>query len=456
MKMTIDPNIFRAYDIRGIYPKDINEENVFLIAKAYIKHFNVKKVVVAGDVRISTPSLKASLIKGLIENGAEVIDIGTVTTDMMYFGVVNQNADGGIMVSASHNPKEYNGLKIVLKDAEPVGSESGLFELRDLLLKKTDLNLDVPSGTQKTVDIISAYVQHVRSFIDFSKIKPLTVVANPSFGMAGIIAKQVVEGAPITFHFLNETPNGEFPKGPPNPLLPENQGETSQFVKDSEADMGVAWDADADRCFFFNEKGDFVPPYYISALFSHIILRNAKGGKKEKILHDPRLTWVIDETVKKDGGISVLNKSGYVFIKERMKKEDIIFGAETSAHYFFRNNYYSDNGMIPFLLILEELSVSGKKLSELIAPFKVGNFISGELNFKIAHVKEMIGKITDVFRKQGGKMSEIDGVSFEFDTWRFNIRGAANEPLIRLNIESRNKKTLDEKVTDLTSLITSK
>src|SRR3989338_186203 len=451
--MKINPDIFRSYDVRGIYPTDINEETVFLIAKAYVKRFNVKKVVVAGDVRTSTPSLKSSMTKGLLEAGASVIDIGIVTTDMMLFSVGHLETDGGIIISASHNPREYNGMKIVLKGAMPVSSVNKLFELRDMLIDGNDLETGLPPGKTEFLNIIPAYVSHVRNFIDFSSLKSFNIVANPSFGMAGVVVQEVLKGAPIIFHFLNEIPNGEFPKGPPNPLLPENQGETSQLVRNLKANLGVAWDGDADRCFFFDENGEFIPPYYMSALFSEIFLSGSKPGNNKKILHDTRLTWVIEDTVKKNGGIPIMSKAGYTFIKERMRKEEIVFGSETSGHYFFRENYYSDNGMIPFLLMLEEMSITDKKPSELIAPFKAGSFISGEINFETTDVKNLVKKVTDFYRNQDGVMLDVDGVSFEFDDWRFNIRGAANEPLIRLNIESRDKKILEDKISEITKLL---
>ncbi|MEO8637361.1 MAG: phosphomannomutase/phosphoglucomutase [Candidatus Taylorbacteria bacterium] len=452
--MPINPAIFKAYDIRGIYPSEINEEAVYLIAKAYVKHFHVKNVVVAEDVRTSSKSLKESLVKGLTENGVRVTDIGRAGTDMMYFAVVKLESDGGIIVSASHNPKEYNGLKLVLKNSYPISSDSGIFDLRDLILHNSDIDVRGKSGTLDSYAILPSYIEHIKTFVNFSGLEPMKVVANGNFGMAGMVAEELVKGSPIELVLLNEKPDGEFPKGPPDPLREENRSETIALIRKTGADFGVAWDADADRCFFFDENGEFIHAYYITALLAKILLR-AVNVSGQKVISDPRLIWAIKEEVEKSGGIFLTNKVGHTFIKERMRKENALFAGENSAHYYFKDNFYCDNGMIPFLLILEELSSTGKKLGELVRPYKEKYHTPGELNFKVKDVKLVLESVRKFYDTQKGKFEEIDGISFEFPSWRFNLRGSNTEPLIRLNIESTDKKTLDEKIAELTQLIDS-
>jgi len=450
--MKINSKIFKAYDVRGIYPEEINEEAVYHIAKAYSKHFSIEKVVVASDVRLSSPSLKQALIKGLSENGAKVIDIGVTTTDMMYFATVHLQTDGGIIVSASHNPKEYNGLKMVLKNAHPISSESGIFDLRDLILTDTDLNCNTKSGSISSFDILPFYKEHIKKFIDLEKIGKTSVVANANFGMAGVIAQEIFKDSSIHLTLLNEEPNGAFPKGQPDPLQKENGEETSELIKVSNADLGIAWDADADRCFFYDENGKFILPYYITALLSKIFLRANPNGK---IIFDPRLIWAIQDEIKNAGGIPIINKCGHAFIKEKMQEEKAVFGGETSAHYYFKDNFYCDNGMIPFLVVLEELRISGKKMSELVDSYRKKYFTPGEINFKVKNVAETIDTIKSFYESKGGVFNDIDGISFEFPLWRFNLRGSNTEPVIRLNIESRDQKTLEEKIAELNKLITS-
>lgn len=444
-------NIFKAYDIRGIYPNEINEEIVYQIAHAYAHHFKVKSVVVGCDVRTSSPDLKAALIKGLTQHGVAVYDIGTVSTDMMYFATAFLKTDGGITVSASHNPREYNGLKMVLADAVPISSDSGLFTLRDMILSNADYFVVAPNiGLYEVRDIYSEYIEHIRSFIDISKLKPLTIVANGNFGMAGTVVQTLLEKIPTKLILLNEKPDGSFPKGRPDPMIPENRMETQELVLQNGADLGVAWDADADRCFFYDEKGEFIHGYYITALLAQILLRKNPG---EKIIFDPRLTRATTDFVLSSGGIPVINKSGHTFIKERMRKENALFAGEVSAHYYFRDNFYADNGMIPFLLILEELSISGKKLSELVQILRTTYPVMDETNFKVKNVAETIQNLKLHYSGSTATFIEIDGVSVEFPEWRFNVRGSNTEPLLRLNIEASNSELLKEKFNEVTEII---
>lgn len=443
----INEKIFKAYDIRGVYPEEINEETVYLTAKAYAEWLKPKKVALGRDVRTSGESLFEEAKRGLIEMGVDVVEMGVITTDMLYFAVANYGFDGGISMTASHNSAEYNGMKMVKEKSEPISLDSGLAEIRDIA-QKGDFSFVETTGKVEVMDVLGDYVEKVMFFVDTTKIRPLKVVANPNFGAAGKVADQIATKLNIEVIELNYEENGDFPKGRPDPLIEENRKETSELVKKEGADFGVAWDADADRCFFFDENGNFVDGYYISAVLAEIVLGKYPGSK---IIHDPRLTWAIVDKVKSIGGIPIESKIGHSFIKARMKKEDAAFGGENSGHYYFKDFYFCDNGMIPFVLILQKLSVSGKKLSELVNPLRKKYPISGEINFKVADVKAVLLEIGQKY--SDGKAGHIDGVSVEYPDWRFNVRGSNTEPLVRLNIEAKTKELVDEKVRELTGII---
>lgn len=435
----MDSKIFKAYDIRGVYPSEINEDDMYYIAQAYAQFVKPKKVVLGKDVRKSGPQLWDAAARGLTDAGVDVVDIGIVSTDMMYFAVAHLKTDGGITISASHNPKEYNGMKLVRKEAIPISGDTGIQDMREIAEKKEKIEAEKKGSIEKA-DIMDAYVDHCLSFIDSSKVKPMKVVANANFGMAGIAANAMKAKAnlPLDFVELNFEPDGDFPKGRPDPLIPENRGETEASVKSSGADFAVAWDADADRCFFFNEKGEFIDGYYIVALLASIMLRGHKG---EKVVIEPRMVFASRKAIEDAGGLWVINKVGHTFIKERMRKENAIFAGENSAHLYFRDNFYCDNGMIPFLLIVQELSVTGKKMSELVKEWTDAVQVSGEINFTVKDTKEVIEKIALEF--SDGQQDRTDGLSVEYNTARFNVRGSNTEPLLRLNVESYNKKDME-------------
>ena len=452
----MNEKIFKAYDIRGVYPTEINEQDVYRIAKAYCQFLKPKNLVIGADVRFSSPSLKKAATKAVAELGVKVIDIGTISTDMLYFAVADGGYDGGFSITASHNPKEYNGMKFVREESRPVSSDTGLFEIRDLAMKDNSEinNFELAEAESKLVEqkyITEGYLAKIKTFTDFSKFKKMKIIANANFGMAGQVAKKLLSETGIEIVKLNFTPDGNFPKGRPDPLIPQNREEISQRIVEEKADLGVAWDADADRCFFFTEKGEFIEGYFITALLAKIFLAREKN---QKIIRDTRLTWAIDDTVKEAGGEIVPSKAGHAFIKEIMKKEDAVFGGEMSAHYYFRGYWYCDNGMIPLVMILEFLSGQEKTFSEIMDElFWQKYFVSGEINNQVADVQATMEKAEKHFAPGNPIINKIDGLSLEFSDWRFNLRGSNTEPVIRLNVEAKNQELMEQKRDELLSLI---
>ena len=435
-------NVFRAYDIRGVYPTDIDEEAYYRIAKAYVYLFKPKSMVVGMDARSSSPVLKASLTRGFLDAGVDVVDIGEITTDMLYYAVGAFDYSGGVVVSASHNPKEYNGMKMVREKAAAISSDTGLFDIRDAL--KANKDADVKSdkkGTCTERDILDDYLNHVLKSVDKNSIEQFTIVANGNFGYVCRPAAKLADQLGLKLITLNFEPDGTFPKGPPDPMLPGNRTETEALIKERKPAFGVAWDADADRCMFFTEKGDFISGAYITALLADILL--TKYGSDNRIIFDPRVIWPTLDAVKRKGGTPIISKGGHAFMKDRMRKEDALFAGEMSAHYYFRENFYADNGIIPFLLILEHLSKEDKPFSEIIAPYMAGHYISGELNYRIEDIKNVISKVKEKYQGQGQE-DFTDGFSLETPEWRFNIRGSNTEPLLRLNIEARKDGLVDQ------------
>lgn len=448
--MAINSEIFKAYDVRGLYPAEINEETVYKIAQAYVNVFKPKGAIVLGkDVRLSSPSLWQSAAKGLTDAGIDVIDIGTISTDMLYFSVAKYGYAGGMTISASHNPKEYNGIKFVREKAIAISGDTGIMDMRDQALKNEQI-MEPDKGEITKKEILADYAKHCLSFIDSKTIKPMKIVASANFGMAGVAVNKILEFLPIEIVPLDFEPNGNFPKGRPDPSIPERRLETEELVRNEKVDLGVAWDADADRCFIFDENGDFVDGYYLTAILAQIMLERF-GKESKKIIYDPRLTWAIEDTVKKFKGKALVNKPGHAFIKDRMRKEDALFAGETSGHYYFRDNFYCDNGMIPLLLILQELSVKGIKMSDLANPYRKKYFISGEVNTTVKDPDVVLKNAEEKYSE--GTIERIDGVSVEYADWRFNLRKSNTEPLIRLNVEAKSQALVDEKVKELLGLI---
>lgn len=446
----MDSTIFKAYDIRGVYPEQIDEETVYKIAQAYASLVNPKTVALGRDVRTSGESLWVAARNGLIDHGVDVVDIGVISTDMLYFGVAHYKYDGGITISASHNPAEYNGMKMVRANAVPISGDTGIQDIRKLVEGGYNQKAD-KSGELSQKDITDEYLATCLKFIDMSKVKPYKVVANAMFGPA--LQNVIKMNLPIELKMLNEIPDGTFPKGQPDPMQEGNRLETTQLIQNEHADFGVAWDGDADRFFLFDESGRFIPGYYLTAFFGEYFARKHHGSK---IIYDPRLTWATVDAVSKGGGVPVVNKAGHSFIKERMRKEGAVFAGEMSGHYYFKDYYYCDNGLIPFLLFLEILSQQpeGTKVSELFDRFFQLYPISGEINTKLNSQEEVNGKLDKIQgHYQDAQLDKTDGLTIEYHDWRANIRGSNTEPLIRVNVEANNKDLVDEKVKEIIDLI---
>ncbi len=442
---------FKAYDIRGKVPSELNEELAYKIGIAYAKLLDAKKVVIGHDVRKSSPMLADALVKGLNDAGADVINLGLCGTEMIYFGTPHLDADGGIMITASHNPPEYNGLKFVKRGSVPMGYDSGLNKIEEMILNN-DLSVSPErKGTVTNYDIMNEFIESLTRFYDADKIKPFKVVVNAGNGCVGPALDTIEKYLPIEMVKVFHEPDPEFPNGVPNPLLPENRQSTIDAIKQSGADLGVAWDGDYDRCFFFDEQGGFIEGYYIVGLLAKSILKKNPGGK---IVHDPRLVWNTIDVVSKAGGETVVSKSGHAFIKQKMREVNAVYGGEMSAHHYFRENYYSDSGMIPFLLILQLMTEENKPFSEMVGEMIRAYPCSGEINTRLENPQAKLEEIKEKYKD--GKVSYLDGVSVEYDNWRFNVRMSNTEPLLRLNVETRgDENLLKEKTDELLDLIRS-
>lgn len=444
-------NGFKAYDIRGKVPAELNNEMAFKIGKGFAKFISAKKVVVGRDIRNSSKQLSDALIRGLNENGADVLDIGLCGTEMVYFATSHFKADGGVMITASHNPPEYNGMKFVRENSIPVGYDSGLNKVEELISNNDLETSPVKNGSTDLVNVMPEFINNLKRFYNPAKINNLKVVVNAGNGCAGLALDELEPGLPINMIKLFNKPDGSFPNGVPNPMLEENRNVTIEAIKKHNADLGVAWDGDYDRCFFFDEKGNFIEGYYIVGLLAKSILKNHPG---ENIVHDPRLIWNTEEIVKQHGGKPVVSKSGHAFIKEKMREVNAVYGGEMSAHHYFRENAYSDSGMIPFLLVLQLMSVENKNLSELVGEMIKRYPCSGEINSTINNPAEKLKEIEKKY--PDGKKDYLDGLSVEYPDWRFNLRMSNTEPIIRLNVETRNDENLlKEKTAELLKLIRS-
>ena len=433
---------FKAYDIRGKVPSELNADLAYIIGKTYPVLINAKKIVIGHDIRKSSEEISAALAKGLTESGVDVIDIGLCGTEMVYYATPALDADGGIMITASHNPPEYNGMKFVKKGSVPVGYDSGLKEMEMMILKNELALRSAKLGTIKQQYIMDKFIHNLKRFYDPNKINKHKIVVNAGNGCAGLALNALEKDLPIEMIKIFNEPDPNFPNGVPNPLLIENRKPTIDAVIKNKAALGVAWDGDYDRCFFFDEKGNFVEGYYIVGLLAKSILKKNPGGK---IVHDPRLTWNTLEIVKKFGGTAVVSKSGHAFIKQKMREVNSVYGGEMSAHHYFRDNAYSDSGMIPFVLILQLMSEENKPFSQLVEEMIAAYPCSGEINSEIA---DPAGKIKEIEKKYSdGKINKLDGLSVGYNNWRFNLRMSNTEPIIRLNVEAKGDIRLMEKKT---------
>ena len=445
----LEPKAFKAYDVRGIYPSELDEDGGYRVGRAFVEEFETERIAVGRDMRVSSPSMAEAVREGAADAGAEVLDLGLVGTEMLYFAVGELALDGGIAVTASHNPKEYTGMKIVRRGALPVGGDSGLLDVRDRAAAGEWR--EAKRGEIRPEDIWDRFVERVLSFVDVASLAPLRVVIDAANGMAGVMLPPVLERLPmldvVRCYF---EPDGTFPNHEPNPLLPENRAFIVEKTREEGADFGVAFDGDADRCFFVDDTGEFVPGDFITALFAESFLAKEPGGK---VIYDVRASWAVPEAITRAGGEPLVNRVGHAFIKQRMRQDDAVFGGEVSAHYYFRDFVQADSGTVPFLLMCELVSRRGK-LSESLAPFRERYFITGEINTPVADVPAKLAELEDRFGA-GARVSHLDGLSVESDDWHFNVRPSNTEPLLRLNLEARTSELMERKRDEVLDVIRS-
>lgn len=446
---------FKAYDVRGKLGDELDEGVAYRIGRAYAQHLNAKRVVIGGDMRKTSEPLKQALANGLMDAGVDVIDIGMTGTEEVYFAAFYLDVDGGIEVTASHNPLDYNGMKFVGRAALPISGDSGLRAIQQFA-EANDFPPATQRGTLTRQSILLPYVEHILGYVDLNSLKPLRLVVNAGNGAAGhvidaIEQKFAAANVPVEFIKVHHEPDSEFPNGIPNPLLPENRAATADAVRRHKADMGIAWDGDFDRCFLFDENGDFIEGYYIVGLLAEAFLKKYPG---EKIIHDPRLTWNTIDIVQRAGGQPIQSKTGHAFIKERMRSENAVYGGEMSAHHYFRDFAYCDSGMIPWLLVAELMSMQSRPLSRLVGERIQAFPCSGEINYRVENQEDVIERILSHFSKDHPVIDQTDGISLEFPLWRFNLRTSNTEPLLRLNVESRGDvEMVNARVNEIATLI---
>ena len=448
--MPVDPTIFKAYDVRGVYPDQLNEDLARQIGRAFVAYLDAARIAVARDMRVSSPSLAAAFIQGAREQGADVVDYGMLGTDMLYYGVARDHLDGGAQVTASHNPKQYNGMKMVRKQAFPLSGDAGISDIRDMIL-----NNAIPASTRKGTlshsELLDDYLEHVLSFIDPSVIGDFRLVLDAGSGMAGLVAPPLFDRLPCRTTRLCFDIDGTFPNHQANPLLEENRRDIVERVVADGADAGVAWDGDADRCFFIDGQGEFVAGDFITGLLAEAFLRKEPAAK---IIYDVRASYAVKDIVEAGGGSALMNRVGHSFFKKRMREEAAAFGGEMTGHYYFRNNFFADNGFIPALMILELMSVKRMTLRELLAPLREKYFISGEINTEMPDMKTVAAKIEALAEHyKDGHSYRMDGVSVEYPTWHFNVRPSNTEPLIRLNLEGTTLAIMEQRRDEVLELI---
>ena len=429
---------FKAYDVRGRLPDELNEDIAYLIGRGYAEFVKPKRVVIGRDIRLSSAQLRDAVARGLSDSGVDVYDIGLCGTEGVYFATFHERMDGGIMVTASHNPPDYNGIKFVRERAKPISSDTGLVQIREFAEKEA-FSKPARQGAKQDLETGGAYLEHLLGYVERAKLKPLKIVVNAGNGGAGLIIDQLERYLPFEFIKLFNQPDGTFPNGVPNPMLEENRAPTIDAILKNKADLGIAWDGDYDRCFFFDERGRFIEGYYIVGLLASVFLKRERGAK---IVHDPRLTWNTLDIVNALGGKPVLCKSGHAFIKEKMRTEDAAYGGEMSAHHYFREFAYADSGMIPWLLVTQTVCESGKPLSALVDERMRLFPASGEINRHLKDGRAAIKRIEQEYGAEARQVDYTDGLSIEFDDWRFNLRTSNTEPLVRLNVESRGDEAL--------------
>jgi phosphomannomutase len=439
--MALDPKIFKAYDVRGIYPSELDEEGALAIGRAYVEQFEPETIAVGRDMRLSSPTMQEAFVRGAAEAGADVLDIGMVGTEMLYYAVGELGLDGGATVTASHNPKEYTGTKIVRRGALPVGGDSGLLEIRDRALSGQAPSGGQTPGQVEKRDVYPGFVDKVLSFVEPSAVKPLRVVVDAANGMAGAMLPPILDRLPVDAVRCYFEPDGSFPNHQPNPLLPENREFIVSKVIAEGADLGIAFDGDADRCFFVDDTGEFVPGDFVTALLAELLLEKEPGGT---IIYDVRASWAVRDVVERLGGKALPNRVGHAFIKLRMREVDAVFAGEVSGHYYFRDFYQADSGTIPALLMLELISKRGRKLSELLRPFRERYFLTGEINTPVKDVALTLQRLKEHFADQG-EISHLDGISITAEDWHMNVRPSNTEPLLRLNLEALDPELMERR-----------
>ncbi|MFN8186206.1 MAG: phosphomannomutase/phosphoglucomutase [Gaiellales bacterium] len=447
--MALDPKVFKAYDVRGIYPSELDEVGAYSIGRAYVEHFEPKVVAIGRDMRLSSPAMAEAAIRGAADGGADVVDIGMIGTEMLYFAVGHLGLDGGLTVTASHNPKEYTGMKIVRRGALPVGGDSGLLDVRRRA--EAGFGESVRPGEVRREDVYPAFVDHVLSFVDPAAIGPLRVVVDAANGMGGAMLPPILDRLPVDAVRCHFEPDGSFPNHEPNPLLPENREFIVAKVRSEGADLGVAFDGDADRCFFVDDTGEFVPGDFVTALLAGSVLEKEPGAR---IVYDVRASWAVPDTVSAAGGTPLVNRVGHAFIKHRMRKEGAAFAGEVSGHYYFRDFFQADTGVVPMLLVLELVSRRGQRLSEILAPFRERYFLTGELNTRVADVALKLQELKERFGPEGD-VSHLDGISVTAADWHMNVRPSNTEPLLRLNLEARSHELMERKRDEVLTAIRS-
>ena len=446
----IDPAIFKAYDVRGLYPELLNEDLARQIGRAFVTYLSANRIAVSRDMRLSSPSLAAAFIDGAREQGADVVDFGMLGTDMLYYAVARDHFDGGAQITASHNPKQYNGMKMVRQQALPLSGDAGISDIRDMIVRDA-IPAPTSRGTLTEDTLLDDYIDHVLSFIDPSVVRPLRLVLDAGSGMAGLVGPALFDRLPCQTTRLCFEVDGMFPNHQANPLLEENRRDLVEQVTIDKADAGIAWDGDADRCFFVDSHAEFVAGDFITALLSEAFLRKAPGAK---VIYDVRASYAVKDTVSRFGGSALMNRVGHAFFKKRMREEDAVFGGEVTGHYYFKNNFFADNGFIPALLILELMSVKNMTLSELLAPLRAKYFISGEINTEMPDMKTVEATVDRLAAHYAdGHAYRMDGVSVEYPEWHFNVRPSNTEPLIRLNLEGQTREIMESRRDEVLSLI---
>jgi phosphomannomutase len=451
--MSLNPDIFKAYDVRGTYPDQVNEEAARAIGAAFVAYLQAKQIAVGRDMRLSSPSVAQAFIDGATSQGCNVVDYGMIATDMLYFAVARDGHDGGVMVTASHNPKQYNGMKMVRREAFPLSGEEGISDIRDMIAAGTTPAPAAVKGTVSTSNVLDAYVDHVMSFIDPSIVKPFNVVLDAGSGMGGLVAPKLFERLPCRTTRLCFDIDGRFPNHEANPLIEENRVDITERVIAEKADIGIAWDGDADRCFFIDGTGEFISGDFITALLAEAFLMKHPGST---VIYDLRASYAVRDVVANYGGTSLMNRVGHAFFKRRMRETNAIFGGEVTGHYYFRDNFYADNGFIPAMLILELMSKKGQSLRDLLEPLRAKYFISGEINTKLSSMAAVPAKLEQIASKYAdGNQYKLDGISVEYPDWHFNVRASNTEPLLRLNLEAQTPDLMERKRDEVVALIRS-